>query len=43
MFLIPDNMFRLIKVARKVERRAARYAAQLKCCKNTLDDGGWFW
>jgi len=33
----------LIKVARKVERRAARYAAQLKRCKNKLEDGGWFW
>jgi len=34
----------LIKVARKVERRAARYAAQLKRCKDKLDDGsGWFW
>lgn len=34
----------LIKVARKVERRASRYAAQLKRCKDQLDDGsGWFW
>jgi hypothetical protein len=35
----------LPKVARKVERRAARYAAQLKRCKDDLDDGSgwWFW
>jgi len=34
----------LIKVAKKVNRRAARYAAQIKRCKDKLDDGsGWFW
>jgi len=34
----------LIKVAKKVERRASRYAAQIKRCKDRLDDGsGWFW
>ncbi len=35
----------LIKVAKKVNRRAARYAAQLKRCKDDLDDGNgwWFW
>ena len=34
----------LIKVARKVERRAATYNAQLKSCKAKLDDeiDGWF-
>ncbi len=33
----------LMKVARKVKRHAARYAAQLKRCKDDLDDGSWFW
>ncbi len=33
----------LIKVAKKVKRRASRYAAQIKRCKDDLDDGGWFW
>jgi len=33
----------LIKVAKKVQRRAARYAAQLRRCKDDLDDGSWFW
>ncbi len=32
----------LIKVAHKVERRAARYRAQIARCKDDLDDGGWF-
>lgn len=33
----------LIKVAKKVKRRASRYAAQIKRCKDDLDDGSWFW
>jgi len=33
----------LIKVSKKVKRRAARYAAQLQRCKDDLDDGSWFW
>lgn len=34
----------LIKVAKKVKRRSARYAAQIQRCKAKLDDGGgWFW
>jgi len=34
----------LIRVSKKVKHRAARYAAQLKRCKDELDDGsGWFW
>ncbi|MBL4775812.1 MAG: transglycosylase SLT domain-containing protein [Mariprofundus sp.] len=33
----------LIKVAKKVKRRAARYGAQIKRCKDDLDDGSWFW
>ena len=34
----------LIKVSQKVKRRAARYAAQIKRCKDELEDGGWwFW
>ncbi len=33
----------LIKVAKKVKRRADRYAAQIRRCKDDLDDGSWFW
>jgi len=33
----------LIKVAKKVKRRASRYSAQIKRCKDDLDDGSWFW
>lgn len=33
----------LIKVAKKVERRSASYAAQIQRCKADLDDGSWFW
>jgi len=33
----------LMKVSKKVKRRAARYAAQLQRCKDDLDDGSWFW
>ena len=32
----------LIKVARKVDARARRYAAQLKGCEDSLDKGGWW-
>jgi len=32
----------LIKVARRVEARARRYAAQLKGCEDSLDKGGWW-
>ena len=33
----------LIKVARKVEKRAAAYRAQLARCEDDLDAGWWFW
>lgn len=33
----------LVKTAKKVDSRAKRYAAQLKRCKDDLDDSGWFW
>ncbi len=33
----------LMNVARKVERRAARYAAQLKACQDKLDRGWSLW
>ncbi|HHC72359.1 MAG TPA: hypothetical protein ENK54_05615 [Thiotrichales bacterium] len=33
----------LVKVARKVERRAASYRTQLKGCEDDLDGGWWFW
>ena len=33
----------LLKVARRVEQRAARYRAQLKGCEDQLDSGGGFW
>lgn len=33
----------LIGVAKKVKRKAAIYAAQIKRCQGDLDDGSWFW
>lgn len=33
----------LIKVSRKVKRKAATYDKQLRRCKDDLDDGSWFW
>jgi len=33
----------LIKVSRKVKRKAAIYDAQLRRCRDDLDDGSWFW
>nr|WP_321397672.1 transglycosylase SLT domain-containing protein [Emcibacter sp.] len=33
----------LVKVARKVERNAKAYAAQLKSCEDDLDSGFWLW
>ncbi len=33
----------LIKVARKVEKNAKRYARQLKTCEAELNAGWWFW
>ncbi len=32
----------LVTVAKKVEQRAGKYGAQLKKCRDSLDDG-WFW
>jgi len=33
----------LIKVSKKVKRKAAIYDAQLRRCRDDLDDGSWFW
>lgn len=33
----------LMKVARKVDRRAKRYSAQLARCRDSLDSGPWWW
>lgn len=33
----------LLKVARKVDNNAKRYAAQLQKCKAELESGWWFW
>ena len=33
----------LIKVAKKVKRRAGRYGSQLKGCQASLDRGSWWW
>ena len=33
----------LIKVSKKVKRKAAIYDKQLRRCKDDLDDGSWFW
>jgi hypothetical protein len=33
----------LIGVSRKVKHRATMYAKQLKGCRASLEDDGWFW
>jgi hypothetical protein len=33
----------LIKVAKKVDKRAGKYGAQLKGCEEELNSGWWFW